>query len=107
MKPKPKPPIPPSPRSETARRRIMALLEDQPVSALDISGAAGMAEKDVYPHLEHIRRSLQRERRRFVVLPASCLKCGFVFGKRQRLTAPGKCPVCRSESISEPLFSIE
>jgi hypothetical protein len=85
----------------------MALLEEQPVSARDVSGAVGMMEKEVYPHLEHIRRSLQRERRRLIVLPASCLKCGFVFRKRQRLTTPGKCPVCRSESISELLFSIE
>jgi hypothetical protein len=107
MKQKPKSPVLPSPRSETARRQIMALLEDQPVSARDISGEVGMAEKDVYPHLEHIRRSLQRERRRLIVLPSSCLRCGFVFQKRSRLTTPGKCPVCRSESISEPLFSLE
>lgn len=106
MKQKPKLPLPPAQRSETARRRIVALLEEQPASARDISQTVRMAEKDVYVHLEHIRRSLQRERR-LIVLPATCLKCGFVFQKRQRLTAPGKCPICRSESISEPRFSIE
>ena len=107
MKQKPKSPTIPSPRSETARHRIMALLEEQAVSAHEISGAAGLAEKEVYPHLEHIRRSLQGEGRKLIVLPSSCLKCGFVFQKRQRMTTPGKCPVCRSESISDPLFSIE
>jgi predicted Zn-ribbon and HTH transcriptional regulator len=106
MKQKPKSPVLPSSHTETARRRIMALLENQPVSARDISGAVGLAEKEVYPHLEHIRRSLQRERRRLIVLPSSCFGCGFVFHKRQRLTTPGKCPVCRSESISETFFSI-
>lgn len=106
MKQKPKAPAVPSPRSETERRLIADQLADGPVSAREISGAAGMPEKDVYPHLEHIRRSLQREGRRLIVLPASCLKCGFVFRKRERLTTPGKCPVCRSESISETLFSI-
>jgi len=84
----------------------MALLEDGPLSARDISGAAGIPEKEVYPHLEHIQRSLLRERRRLIVSPAVCKKCGFVFKKRRRLTRPGKCPVCRSETLVEPLFAI-
>jgi hypothetical protein len=40
------------------------------------------------------------------VTPAECRKCGFVFQKREKLKKPGKCPICRSESIEEPLFGI-
>jgi len=37
---------------------------------------------------------------------AECRSCGFVFTKRDRLATPGKCPICRCESISEPFFTI-
>jgi len=44
---------------------------------------------------------------RLVVVPAQCERCGFAFRKRGRLKRPGKCPLCRSESVQEPLFSVE
>ncbi len=92
--------------TDTLRHRIMAELEQGPVSALDLSGLVGIPEKEVAGHLEHIRHSLHRTGRHFVMQPAECTKCGFVFDKRERLTCPGRCPVCRSESIHAPLFSI-
>lgn len=103
---KPKSPTLPLAQGATIRKQIMALLENGPLSARDISGAAGIPEKEVYPHLEHIQRSLLREQRRLIVSPAVCKKCGFGFKKRRRLTRPGKCPVCRSETLVEPLFAI-
>jgi predicted Zn-ribbon and HTH transcriptional regulator len=30
-----------------------------------------------------------------------------VFRKRDRLKAPGRCPVCKGESISDPSFRVE
>ncbi len=93
--------------TETVRHQISAELERGPLSAFDLSGLVGIPEKEVAGHLEHIRQSLHRSAKRFVVRPAECVKCGFVFEKRTRLTRPGKCPVCRSESIHAPLFSIE
>lgn len=65
----------------------------------------GVPEKAVYGHLEHIQLSRKREND-FVLTPAECKGCGFVFRKRDRLTPPGKCPVCRKEAIEDPLFSI-
>jgi predicted Zn-ribbon and HTH transcriptional regulator len=41
-----------------------------------------------------------------VVTPATCRDCHFVFHKRTRLTRPGKCPLCRSTRLSEPMFSL-
>lgn len=81
----------------------MEILGDGPLSARDISGRAGVSIDEVYDHLEHIRKSLGKK---LDIVPAECKKCGFVFRKRERLKKPGKCPVCRSESIEEPLFSI-
>lgn len=94
--------------SETVRQRITALLEEEgrPMSAYEISGLAGIPEKEVYGHLEHIQKSLNKSDRRFVVTPAGCKSCGFVFKKRGRLKKPGRCPMCKGESIDEPFFSI-
>jgi hypothetical protein len=96
----------PRERDETARAAIARLLRDRPLDAREISSYVGLPEKEVCIHLEHIKKSLPRQRERFVVQPPECRKCGFVFSKRERLSRPGRCPRCRGESISPPLFSI-
>ncbi len=99
-----KPPIP-SVKEDTVRHAIMALLAGEAVSALDISREVRIPEREVYGHLEHIQKTLRATGLHFYVVPAECVACGFVFHKRDRLTKPGKCPVCRSGHISEPLFT--
>ena len=91
---------------DTVRHRILVELEQGLLSALELSGIIGIPEKEVAGHLEHIRQSLHRTGRHLVVQPAECAKCGFVFEKRERLTRPSRCPVCRSESVHAPLFSL-
>jgi transcriptional regulator len=106
MKQRPRKPVVPRPAGETLRRAISELILDEPLSALEISVQAHITEKDVYSHLEHIRHSLHAGGSNLVVIPAECRSCGFVFTKRDRLTTPGKCPICRCETIFEPLFAI-
>jgi predicted Zn-ribbon and HTH transcriptional regulator len=97
----------PAEEKETARRRIRALIEECPHSAKEISFAVRMPEKDVENHLEHLRKSLHAEGLRLTQVPAECRGCGFVFRKRDRLKSPGRCPVCKGESISDPSFRVE
>jgi predicted Zn-ribbon and HTH transcriptional regulator len=86
----------------------MSVLVQGPASAKDISFEVRISEKEVYDHLEHIRKSLLgRKDSQLVIMPAECAKCGFVFSKRERLKKPGKCPVCKRETIRAPLFSIK
>jgi len=99
------PKIPPE-RYGTIRKEMIALLEGRILSAKDISADARISVREVYEHLDHIQRTLHKSGKEFVVFPSDCRKCGFVFKKRDRLTKPGKCPLCRSELITEPLFSI-
>jgi predicted Zn-ribbon and HTH transcriptional regulator len=99
------PPVPAA-RQETIRREIASLLRTGSFSARELSAVVGIREKDVALHLEHLRRSLGRDSRELVVIPAECLHCGFVFKKRERFQTPGKCPVCRSEAIAEPRFTL-
>ena len=106
MKKKFKEPFVPVERQETIRQKIMSLLDGRTLSARDISIDVGVSEKEVYEHLEHIQRTINKRERNFIVTPAVCKKCGFVFRKRDRLNKPGKCPVCRNEIIQEPFFSV-
>lgn len=105
MKPK-QTPIP-SQREYTLRQSIIALLQHNPLTAREISEQVGVTEREVYTHLVHIRQSLHREATRLCVLPAECRGCGFMFTKRDRLKRPGRCPLCRGQSISQPRYLLE
>ena len=100
-------PFVPPERKDTIRREIITLLEEsQFLTAKDISAEVGIPEKEVYGHLEHIQKSLGKTGQHLDIKPAECLKCGFIFSKRDRLKTPGRCPVCHEEHIQEPLFLI-
>jgi len=103
---KAKPPVPPE-KDETVRERLAEELRQAPATAKELSGLAGVPEKDVPEHLVHLEKSLKRKGKRLKVLPASCIACGFVFGARTRLTRPGKCPECGSTRIDPPSFHVE
>lgn len=90
----------------TIRQDMMALLDGRTFSAKELSAELGIPEKEVYDHLFHIQRTVGHGKDQLIVEPAVCLKCGFIFKKRDRLTRPGKCPVCRGQQISLPVFSI-
>jgi predicted Zn-ribbon and HTH transcriptional regulator len=102
-----KEPSVPSEAHNTTRKAIIAELVEGPCSARDLSAAVRISEREVSAHLEHIRKSLLLSTRHLKIVPAECKKCGFVFAKREKLRRPGKCPVCKGESIQEPRFVIE
>ena len=106
MKKKMEEPALPEERRDTLRHTLLLMLEEGPLTAHELSGGAGIPEKEVYGHLEHIRKTLAKGGRHLAVQPAECKACGFLFTKRDRLKKPGKCPVCKGESIYEPVFSI-
>ena len=107
LKKKKKEPFVPADRQETVRREIVSAIEGRALSAREISGIVRIPEKAVCDHISHIQRTVNKMGRRLIVTPAECRKCGFSFNKREKLKKPGKCPVCRAETIKEPLFSIE
>jgi transcriptional regulator len=90
----------------TIRRRIAQMLREGEYTAQDLSRLLGIREKEVYEHLPHVERSAGPGAQ-LIVDPARCLTCGFVFAKRKRFTSPGRCPVCRSESITRPAFAMQ
>lgn len=96
----------PPERTETAREAIRRVLSEGPATAKDLSVEAGLREKDIPEHLEHLERSLRAEGLRLRLHAARCLACGFVFDERRRFTRPGACPKCRSTRIDPPVFEI-
>jgi len=107
MREKPKGPFIPPETHDTIRQAIVAALLQGLCTAKDLSAAVKISEREVDGHLEHIRKSLAGTGQQLLLMPAECKKCGFVFSKRDKFKRPGKCPVCRGESIREPRFTIE
>jgi len=100
-------PLPPPDRLQSSRERLLQVLSTEPQSARVLSRAAGLSEGDVCIHLTHLQKSLKAQRRHLVITPASCLDCHFTFHKRERLTRPGKCPICHGTHLRDPQFSLD
>ena len=88
----------------TLRKEIAEALEHQSLDLREISQRFGIKEREALDHLEHIARSAHPGR--LTIEPALCRECGFSFKKRERLKPPGRCPLCKSESISPPRYKI-
>lgn len=85
----------------------MDLLTITPLSSRRLAEVVGISERQVEDHLSHIVKSVARDRSlRFILEPAACQDCGFVFRGRSRITRPSRCPRCRSEAITEPRYGI-
>lgn len=89
----------------TIRQAMRELLQEQPLSALELSQRLSLPEKEVYHHLQHLARA-PGGGLRFRLIPAVCRTCGFTFTKRERLTMPSRCPLCRNQSIQRPRFAL-
>jgi hypothetical protein len=93
-------------RTETVRQALRDALRDGPLTAHELSARAGVKEHDVVGHLEHLERTAKARGDTFVVEPARCARCPFVFEGRHRLGRPSKCPACRSNHVVPPRFSM-
>lgn len=102
-----KKPFVPSERSETIRQKIISVLRANTLTAREISREVMISEREVYDHLEHIQKTMNKKDQPFIVIPALCRRCGFEFKKRDKMKKPGKCPVCKGSFIKDPLFCLK
>lgn len=89
----------------TLRQRMRELLKSGWFTLREISQELGIREKEVLEHLEHVARS-SRPGNPLRVEHSRCCSCGFSFRKRMRLSAPSRCPRCRSERLDPPRFTL-
>jgi predicted Zn-ribbon and HTH transcriptional regulator len=91
---------------DTPRRQIINLLQKEAMTALELSQAVHVSEKEIYRHLIHIERTVAGQGRKLSFSPCTCQACGFTFKERRRLTRPGRCPRCRESRVDHPVFTI-
>ncbi len=94
--------------TETSRQRIVEILRREDHGFEELRRVLEVPARVLEDDLRHVERSLRRGPVRLRVDPPRCIDCGFVFRDRapQRFQAPGRCPECRSERISDPRFRI-
>ena len=95
------------PLEGTPRQRIIELITSTRLSSYQLAQMLGIPERQVEEHLTHVVKTISRDKtRRFILDPARCQGCDFVFRDRSRLTRPSRCPHCRSEAIEAPRYGI-
>jgi predicted Zn-ribbon and HTH transcriptional regulator len=72
----------------------------------NLSQILGISEKEVITHLPHVKQSAKYKGYEFVTEPSKCLKCGFVFEHRKRWAKPSRCPECKAEKLTTPMFGL-
>lgn len=96
------------PRERTPRQRIIDLLAGARLSSFQLAQMLGIPERQVEDHLPHVVKTIARDKTRtFILNPARCQDCDFVFRDRTKLTRPSRCPQCRSEDITAPRYGID
>jgi predicted Zn-ribbon and HTH transcriptional regulator len=96
------------PPERTPRQRIIDLITGTKLSSYQLAQMLGIRERQVEEHLTHVVKTVARDKtRRFILDPARCQDCDFVFFDRRRLTSPSRCPHCRSEDITAPRYGID
>ena len=87
------------------RKDLIQLLSAQPRSVSSIARELGLRRAEVEDDLRHLIRSARAAGHCVVIEPARCRTCGFLFGV-ERLSKPGKCPLCRGTRLFEAQVSI-
>lgn len=96
------------PPEQTPRQRIIELITGTRLSSHQLAQMLDIPERQVEDHLPHIVKTVARDKtRRFILDPARCQDCDFVFRDRTKLTRPSRCPHCRSEAIAAPRYGID
>ena len=96
------------PPERTPRQRIIDMITGTRLSSHQLAQMLGIPERQVEEHLTHAVKTIRHDKtRRFILDPARCQDCDFVFRDRSRLTSPSRCPHCRSEAIAAPRYGID
>lgn len=92
--------------SRTTRERMTERLREESLSAAALAREFDVRAADALDHVGHIARSLEGTGERLLVAPPECGSCGFD-GFDDPANRPSRCPECKSEDVSEPVFRVD
>lgn len=84
----------------TIREKIIRSLEVEPMTAIDLSKALRISEKEVYSHLPSIEKSIRHQKKQIEVTPCYCLSCGFELRTGKVLGNRGNVRRARNRELS-------
>jgi transcriptional regulator len=93
--------------TQTLRQKILEFLREGPWDALSLSQELRISQRLVENHLQHVAQTAKAQGEKFIIIPSRCCHCPFEFSERTRTTKPGRCPQCRGEQITPPVFQIK
>ena len=89
----------------TTRQRIADFLREEPAEAGRLATEFEITTDAALSHVEHIARSLEGTDEQLLAAPPECLDCGFS-AFDDLANRPSRCPECRSEDLTEPVFTV-
>jgi len=90
----------------TTRERIADALREEALPASALAHEFDIRTPEALSHVRHVARSLAPTEEELLVAPPSCQDCGFN-GFDDPANQPSRCPACKSETLTDPVFRIE
>jgi predicted Zn-ribbon and HTH transcriptional regulator len=90
----------------TTRERMADALREEALSASALAREFDIRTPEALDHVRHVARSLAATEEALLVAPPACRECGFD-GFDDPANRPSRCPECKSETLTEPVFRIE
>lgn len=93
---------------ETTRQRLADALREDAGTPGELAVRLDLTPESVLGHAEHVSRSIDGAEtdEQLLVAPPTCRDCGFDRFD-DLLNLPSRCPDCKSESVAEPVLTIE
>ncbi|QLD86665.1 transcriptional regulator [Natronomonas halophila] len=91
---------------QTTRQRIADFLRHESAEASTLAAEFEITTPSALSHVEHIAQSLEGTDEELLVAPPECQDCSF-HEFDDLINRPSRCPECKSENVSDPVFTIE
>lgn len=90
----------------TTRQQIATVLRDRAAPPSELARELETTPATVVEHVRHLAHSVEHDGEQLLVAPPECEDCGFHrFDDPANL--PSRCPECKSEAVTEPMFRIQ